>query len=94
MTIIRSGYAPKGQTNRRAYGYDTQHWQRTRKARLAIDNHQCTLQLNGCTHKATTVHLNPELNGNHRHATTSNTQSACLHCHSREHGMTSTNRRA
>jgi 5-methylcytosine-specific restriction endonuclease McrA len=64
------------------YGYATSHWLSVRKQRLALDGHLCQLRRdNGCTVRATTVHLDPRCNGNHALATLDNTVSACLHCH-------------
>jgi hypothetical protein len=64
------------------YGYTTPHWQTVRKQRLAYDGHLCQLRRDdGCTVRATTVHLDPACNGNHALATLDNTVSACLHCH-------------
>jgi hypothetical protein len=68
------------------YGYTTPHWQTVRKQRLALDGYLCQLRHNGCTRRATTVHLDPRCNGNHLRATLDNTVSACLHCHGREDG--------
>jgi hypothetical protein len=68
------------------YGYATPHWQAVRKQRLALDRHLCRLQHDGCTVRATTVHLDPNCNGNHLLATLDNTVSACLHCHGIEDG--------
>lgn len=86
--IIRSGYAPRrGPERARAYGYNRRHWQHTRLARLELDNHQCQLRYPGCTHTATTVDLDHELNGNHDQATLENTRSACRHCHATKDGQ-------
>lgn len=63
------------------YGYSDAHWKRVKAARLLYDNYVCQLNLKGCTLRATTVHLAPECNGDHRLATPDNTLSACLHCH-------------
>jgi hypothetical protein len=68
------------------YGYSTPHWQVVRKQRLALDGHLCRLRHDGCTVRATTVHLDPNCNGNHLLATLDNTVSACLHCHGVEDG--------
>jgi 5-methylcytosine-specific restriction endonuclease McrA len=69
--------AAKAQRN----GLKTAHWLTVRKARLAMDSRLCTFKLDGCTVYAETVHLAPELGGNHRLATLENTRSACRHCH-------------
>lgn len=65
-------------------GYSTQHWQRTRRARLTIDGYRCQLRHSGCTIHATSVHLDPNCNGDHSLATVSNTLSACASCHGTE----------
>ena len=65
----------------KANGTKSAHWIRVRAARLALDRGACTFQLAGCTTRATTVHLAPELHGNHYQATVDNTRSACRHCH-------------
>jgi 5-methylcytosine-specific restriction endonuclease McrA len=62
-------------------GTKSAHWQRVRQARLQFDNGRCTFQLGRCTGAAETVHLAPELGGNHLLATLDNTRSACRHCH-------------
>ena len=65
-----------------ANGTKSRHWRQVRAARLALDNGACQLRVDhGCTRIATTVHLDPELRGNHRLATLDNTRSACRHCH-------------
>jgi hypothetical protein len=63
------------------YGYASTHWQAVRRARLNLDGHLCQLRHDGCTVRATTVHLDPACNGNHNLATLDNTVSSCLHCH-------------
>jgi 5-methylcytosine-specific restriction endonuclease McrA len=82
--IIRSGYAPR--TTHRERGDHRKHWRTIRKQRLALDGYRCTIQLDGCTTTATTVHLHPALNNNHDLATLDNTQSACARCHGRVDG--------
>jgi len=62
-------------------GLRTPHWLAIRKARLVMDGGRCTFELPACTGRAETVHLDPELRGNHLLATTENTRSACRHCH-------------
>lgn len=62
-------------------GLKTPHWLAVHKARLLMDSRLCTLKLDGCAGRAETVHLAPELKGNHLLATTENTRSACRHCH-------------
>jgi len=65
----------------KSYGYSDAQWKATREARLSLDGHVCRLNLKGCKGLATTVHLDPACNGDHRLATLANTLSACLHCH-------------
>ena len=81
-TPTRNG--PRCRTCTQPAGYATAHWQRIRRQRLNLDGHRCTLNHPGCTTVATTVHLAPELNGNHLLATIDNTRSACLRCHGTE----------
>jgi hypothetical protein len=64
----------------RVYGYHRPHWRHVRQQRLTLDGHRCTLQLPGCTGRATHVHLAPELHGNHDTATIHDCQSACASC--------------
>src|SRR5512133_1945585 len=65
----------------KAHGLKTPHWQKVRQERLALDGGLCTFRLPRCTYYAETVHLDPELRGNHRLATLDNTRSACRRCH-------------
>jgi 5-methylcytosine-specific restriction endonuclease McrA len=62
-------------------GLRSPYWKAVREARLRLDGYRCALQLDGCAGYAETVHLAPELGGNHRLATLENTRSACRHCH-------------
>jgi 5-methylcytosine-specific restriction endonuclease McrA len=66
---------------RRAHGRNTAAWQRLRLRRLKLDGYRCQMQWPGCTGKATTVHLHPRLNGDHRQAKITDLFSACSHCH-------------
>ena len=75
---------PRCRTCTQPDGYSSSHWQRVRRQRLNLDGHRCTLNHPGCTTVATTVHLAPELNGNHLLATVDNTRSACRRCHGTE----------
>ena len=87
MPIIRSGYAPTaGNAKHRAYGHHRAHWRRIRAARLTLDGHRCQIRLDGCTGTATSVDLDPRLNGQHDLATLDNTRSACAHCHGKTDG--------
>ena len=65
----------------RTLGLRSAHWRRVREARLRLDGYVCQLKQGGCTVRATTVHLDPALRGDHRKATLNTTLSACLHCH-------------
>ena len=63
-------------------GQRSPHWLAVRKARLFMDAGLCQLKVDEvCTVQADTVHLDPELHGNHLLATVDNTRSACRHCH-------------
>lgn len=53
---------------------------------LERDQHLCQAQLPGCTHKATTVHIRPALDGDHRQATLHDCISLCHRCHGRIDG--------
>lgn len=66
---------------RKRHGLTTSWWERLRAAALKRDRHRCRLNRPGCTGKATTVHLRPELAGDHRNATLADVVSACAHCH-------------
>jgi hypothetical protein len=65
----------------RTHGLTTSRWQRLRKAALERDGRRCMLGLRGCTLIATTVHLRPELGGDHRRATLDDVTSSCARCH-------------
>jgi 5-methylcytosine-specific restriction endonuclease McrA len=71
----------KRQDRDRRYGYGRSHWRRLKKERLALDNYTCRIRLAGCTLRATTVHLHPDLQGNHDIATINDCISACAPCH-------------
>jgi 5-methylcytosine-specific restriction endonuclease McrA len=63
-------------------GLKTRYWREVRLARLRLDGFRCALQVDeDCSGCAETVHLAPELKGNHLLATTENTRSACRRCH-------------
>ena len=63
-------------------GTHRSHWRNLRAAVLERDGHQCRLRADDrCTMIATTVHLNPSLNGDHDRATANDCLSACAHCH-------------
>lgn len=66
---------------RQAHGRNSQAWRRIRTGYLNSVGHLCELRFDGCTQRADTVHLNPELNGNHLAATTNDLTAACRHCH-------------
>lgn len=56
------------------------------RARKLRRNPICELDYAGCTGKATTVHVPPELEGDHRRARLDELVSACAHCHGVEDG--------
>src|SRR4051794_40371197 len=65
-----------------ANGVKTPAWQELREERLELDGRRCQLRVDdGCTGVATTVHLAPELGGDHRRARLEDLTSACAHCH-------------
>jgi 5-methylcytosine-specific restriction endonuclease McrA len=70
----------------RSQGTSTARWKRLRLAVLERDEHRCQLQLYGCQGRATTVHLDPRLHGNHAIATEADCRSACRVCHGRADG--------
>jgi len=53
------------------------HWRRLRTERLALDQHTCQ----SCGQPANTVHLRPELHGNHDAATPDDCITLCRSCH-------------
>lgn len=70
-------------------GMNTHRWRGPRGLRaraLERDGHACTYGLPGCTGTATTVHIDPNLNGDHRRATLDDCRSACHRCHGRIDG--------
>jgi hypothetical protein len=69
-----------------AHGVKKAHFQRVRRQVLAATGGLCELRHRGCTNAATTVHLDPELEGNHDLATVENCKAACSHCHGVEDG--------
>lgn len=71
---------PRGRDHH--HGYSRKHWRELRVQRLNLDEHRCQLRVDArCTGTATTVHLDPRLEGNHDVATLNDCRSACLHCH-------------
>jgi cytochrome c553 len=75
--------------HQRDNGYSSADWQSLRRRRLAYDDLRCQLHYPGCTERATSVHLDPALKGDHSKATMENTASACAHCHGVEDAPTS-----
>ncbi len=65
----------------KANGLHTPGWQRMRKARLSLANNICELNDEGCTIRATSVHIPPELKGDHTRARLEDVRAACHHCH-------------
>lgn len=65
-----------------AHGLHRGHWQNLRRQRLELAGGRCELALDEfCTVAATTVHLNPALEGNHDAAAIDDVRAACAHCH-------------
>ena len=67
-------------TKRKRFGYGRSHWQQLRLQRLALAGGVCELRLPGCTRRATHVHLDPALRGNHDAATLDDCRAACPQC--------------
>lgn len=64
------------------HGVKRSHFQRLRADRIAVARGLCELRADrGCTGTATTVHLDPRLNGDHDAATIDDVYAACAHCH-------------
>jgi 5-methylcytosine-specific restriction endonuclease McrA len=57
------------------------YWRKLRLLALQRDGYRCTLQHHGCIRHATTVHIDPRLNGNHLAVTLNDCRSACRRCH-------------
>jgi 5-methylcytosine-specific restriction endonuclease McrA len=66
----------------REHGRDRAAWRRLRLEVLARDGWTCRV----CGSPATTVHITPELNGNHDAATVDACVSLCRRCHGRTDG--------
>lgn len=67
------------------HGRDTARWVNLRRQALLRDGHTCQLRIDAaCTGTATTVHLDPALEGNHAAASLDDVASACAHCHGAE----------
>jgi hypothetical protein len=64
-----------------AHGVKRSHFQRLRRERLALARGVCELRLRGCTVRATSVHLDPRLAGDHDRAALGDVRAACAHCH-------------
>lgn len=64
----------------RQHGYSSANWQLVRSRRLLMDNSMCQIKLPGCTGRATMVHLDPALLGDHRFATILDCVSCCPSC--------------
>jgi hypothetical protein len=65
----------------KAHGLTLRRWQRLRQATLDRDGRRCRFRLPGCTKVATSVHLHPELQGDHTRASLDDCTSSCAHCH-------------
>lgn len=74
------------------HGLATSHWQHVRRACLSRAGGVCEIRLAGCTRRATTVHLDPRLGGNHRVARLEDCRAACHRCHGRVDGPRSRRR--
>ncbi len=77
-----------------AHGRTTARWRRLSKRRIKLAGGRCELQLPGCTRVATSAHLDPRLQGNHRIATINEVRAACAQCHGRVDGARSRGRGA
>lgn len=65
-----------------AHGVKRSHFQKLRAQRLVRSGGFCELHVDrDCTTLATTVHLDPRLEGNHDIATIDDVKAACAHCH-------------
>lgn len=62
------------------YGYNTPHWQTLRVERIVYAEHLCELGLPGCTGRATHVHLDPSLHGDHARASLDDCRACCPSC--------------
>ncbi len=78
----------------RAHGRDTRAWRRLRGLALWKAGYECQLRLPGCTVAATSVHLDPDLQGDHEKATLGSLTACCAHCHGVVDGPRSVNARA
>jgi hypothetical protein len=66
----------------RQHGVKRAHFQALRTQRLELAGHRCELRVDAlCTGTATTVHIRPELDGNHDAATLNDCLAGCAHCH-------------
>lgn len=70
------------QAKTRAHRRTTARWKRIRRAILERDDWTCQLRVDAlCGGDATTVHIRPELAGDHDAATVDDGVAACHHCH-------------
>lgn len=65
---------------RQRFGYSRPHWRRLRVQRLSLAHGLCELRLPGCSMRATHVHLDPRLEGNHDAATLEDCRACCASC--------------
>jgi hypothetical protein len=65
---------------RARFGYSRPHWRRLRSQRLMLADGLCELQLPGCSMRATHVHLDPRLAGNHDAAAIDDCRACCASC--------------
>jgi hypothetical protein len=64
------------------HGVKRSHFQRLRLRRIELADAHCELRVDErCTVTATTVHLDPALEGDHDAATIDDVRAACAHCH-------------
>jgi hypothetical protein len=64
----------------REYGYRRKNWRQVREQRLNLAGHICELKLPGCTTRATHVHLDPGMRGQHDAATLNDCRACCASC--------------
>jgi hypothetical protein len=75
------------------HGVKRSHFQKLRPLVFDAAGGLCEIRLRGCTRVATTVHVDPALEGNHDIATLEDCQAACAHCHGVTDGARSSSSR-
>lgn len=69
-------------TKTRAHGVKRSHFKTLRTQRLELAHDLCELRIDAlCTITATSVHIDPALEGDHDNATLDDCRAACAHCH-------------